>query len=117
MRIVDSGQGLLYAGNILSKIEDIAVGKAAGKAKKYVGKISSKLVRNIKGEPQYGEGLYTQAAHSFSGRDRTFSHSRERSDDIGSGQETTEATSEEFGEEPLEKVKLSLNQVLAMTVV
>lgn len=72
-------------------------GKAAGKARKYVGKISSKLVRNIKGDG--ADVAFLQASQSFN-------HGRSPSSfDLGI-QESMEFSGEDQAEEPLEKVRL-----------
>ena len=81
-------------------------GKAAGKARKYVGKISSKLVRNIKGEG--ADVAFLQASHSMN-------HGRSASSFDLAVQESTEFSGEDQAEEPLEKVitRLLLHSLLS----
>lgn len=74
-------------------------GKAAGKARKYVGKISSRLVRNIKGDAAWAEGNYVPGMHAGG-------HHRARSSTDLAIQDSTELSGEELVEEPLEKVPL-----------
>ena len=83
----------------------LLTGKAAGKAKKYVGRISSRLVRNIKGDGLKGDYPWGDLSHLHAHHSN--SHIRSRSSFDSGIQEATDGSGEDQADEPLEKVGLT----------